>query len=108
MLIFYFIWTPYFKHNFKNLTHKLNSSNHCVYCCNYDHWCIKWIDYTTSDKEWQRVVQLATSNGTTSDNEWYRVVTSANFPLFRIKKAPATKHLEENSLSLKDNKKTKN
>ena len=34
------------------LTQKLNSGNHCVYWCHYDHWCIqpqyrtlKWKDY---------------------------------------------------------------
>ena len=31
---------------------------------------------TTNDNEWQRAVQLVTTNGTTSDNEWQRVTTS--------------------------------
>ena len=31
---------------------------------------------TTSDNEWQRVVQRVTTCGTTSDNEWQRVITS--------------------------------
>ena len=31
---------------------------------------------TTSDNEWQRVVQRVTTSGTTSDNEWQRVTTS--------------------------------
>ena len=33
---------------------------------------------TTSDNEWQRVVQRATTSGTTSDNEWQRATTSDN------------------------------
>ena len=31
---------------------------------------------TTSDNEWQRVVQQVTTSGATSDNEWQRVVVS--------------------------------
>ena len=31
---------------------------------------------TTSDNEWQRVVQQMTTCGTTSDNEWKRITTS--------------------------------
>ena len=31
---------------------------------------------TSSDNEWQRVVQWVTTSGTVSDNEWKRVTTS--------------------------------
>ena len=31
---------------------------------------------TTSDNEWQRVVEGVTTSGATSDNEWQRVTTS--------------------------------
>ena len=33
---------------------------------------------TTNDNEWQQVVQRMTTSGTTSDNEWQRVATSDN------------------------------
>ena len=33
---------------------------------------------TTSDNEWQRVVQRVTTSGTTSENEWQRVRTNDN------------------------------
>ena len=33
---------------------------------------------TTSDNEWQRVVQRMATSGATSDNEWERVATNDN------------------------------
>ena len=68
---------------------------------------------TTSDSEWQRVVQRVTMNynewqgmttsGTTSDNEWQRVTVSANFCFFfQIREEPTTKHPKENSLNLEE------
>ena len=33
---------------------------------------------TTSDNEWQRVVQWTTTSDTMSDNEWQRVTTNDN------------------------------
>ena len=79
---------------------------------------------TTSDNEWQRVVQRVTTNGATSDNEWQRVTTSDNewqrlvqwvttndnewsFRLiflffFQIKEKLTTKHPKENSLNLEE------
>ena len=52
-----------------------------------DEWYIEWHRMTTSDNEWQqvvqrmtpsltthRVVQGMTTSDTTSDNEWYQVV----------------------------------
>ena len=45
-------------------------------------WYNEWQEMTTSDKEWQRVVQGVTTSGTTSDKEWYnewqRMTTSDN------------------------------
>ena len=55
---------------------------------------------TTSDIEWQRVVQRVTTN----DNEWQQVVQrvtiSANFSFFQIREEPTTKHPTENSLNI--------
>ena len=45
---------------------------------------------TTSDKEWQRMI----------DNEWQWVVISANFTFFGIIEEPNIKHFKENSLKL--------
>ena len=56
---------------------------------------------TTSDKEWQRVVQRETTSEnewqrvTTKDNEWQRVVILANFPFFRMAEEPTTMHPKE-------------
>ena len=50
---------------------------------------------TTSDKEWQRVVQQVATN----DNEWpFRLI----FLFFQIREEPTTKHPKENSLNLED------
>ena len=67
---------------------------------------------TTSDNEWQRVVQRVTTNDnewqrvvqrvTTNDNEWQRVTISANFSFFQIREEPTTKHPKENSLNLEE------
>ena len=77
---------------------------------------------TTNDSEWQRMTTSDTTSGTTShnewqrmttsdsewqlvtknDNDWQRVVISVNFPFFRIKKEPTTKHSKENSLNLEE------
>ena len=42
---------------------------------------------TTSDNEWQQVVQRVTKN----DIEWQTVAVSANVPFFRIREEPITK-----------------
>ena len=63
---------------------------------------------TTSDNEWQRVVQWVTKSGsynewqrmTTSDNEWQWVTISANFCFFQIREEATTKHPNENSLNI--------
>ena len=66
---------------------------------------------TTSDNEWQRVVQRVTTRGTTNDNESYnewqrvvqRVTISANcFFFFQIREEPTTKHPKKNSLDLEE------
>ena len=51
---------------------------------------------TTSDNEWQRVVQWVATN----DKECQTVVISANLPFFPIKEEPTTRHHKENSLNL--------
>ena len=63
---------------------------------------------TTSDNEWQRVVQevaqrVTTSYNewqriTTSDNEWQLVVISSNFLFFRIREETTNKRSNENPL----------
>ena len=72
---------------------------------------------TSSDNQWQRVVQWVktndnerqqmtnngTTSGATSENEWQRVTISANFSFFQIREKPTTKHPKENSLNLEDN-----
>ena len=65
---------------------------------------------TTSDNEWQRVVQRVTTSGATSDyewkrvtaneNEWQRVTFSAKFSFFQIREEPTTTHPKENSLNI--------
>ena len=70
---------------------------------------------TSSDNEWQRVVQRVTTSGnewhrvvqrvttsdnkwqrvTTNDSEWQRVVILANFPFFRIREEATTMHAKE-------------
>ena len=70
---------------------------------------------TTSDNEWQRMVQRVTTNDnewqqwynewqrvTTNDNEWQRVAISANSFFFRIREESSTKHPRDNSLNLKE------
>ena len=57
---------------------------------------------TTSDNEWQRVVQRVTTSGTTSDNKWQQVVISANFFFIRIREEPTTKHPTKNQLNLEE------
>ena len=47
---------------------------------------------TTSDSEWQRVVQGVTTN----DNEW-------PFLFFQVREEPTTKHPKENSLKIESN-----
>ena len=44
----------------------------------------------------QRMVQLVSR----SDNEWQPVIISANFPFFRIREGPSTKHPKANFLNL--------
>ena len=39
---------------------------------------------TTSDKEYQRVVQQVTTGGTTSDKEWQQMTRSDNKWPFRV------------------------
>ena len=66
----------------------------------------------TSDNEWQRVVQRKTTNDnkwqrvvqrmTTSDKEWQRVTISANFSFFQIREEPNTKNPKENSLNIEE------
>ena len=66
----------------------------------------------TSDNEWQRVVQRKTTNDnewqrvvqrmTTSDKEWQRVTISANFSFFQIREEPTTKNPKENSLNIEE------
>ena len=53
---------------------------------------------TSSDNEWQRVVQRVTTN----DNEWQRVTISANFSFFQIREEATTKHPKENSLNIEE------
>ena len=57
---------------------------------------------TVSDKEWLWVVEGVTAIGTTKVNNWQGIVISANFPFFRIRKEPETKHSEENSWNLEE------
>ena len=60
---------------------------------------------TSSDKEWQRVVQRLTVSGKTSDNEWQQVIISANFLFsffFWISDEPTTMHPKENLFNLKE------
>ena len=71
---------------------------------------------TSTDTEWQRVVQRVTASDTTSDyewkqvkmsdsewyNEWQRVTISANFSFFQIREEPTTKHPKENSLNIEE------
>ena len=57
---------------------------------------------TTSDNEWQTVVEPVTTSGETNDNEWQGVVISANFPVFRVKEEPTTKNFEEQPLNLEE------
>ena len=56
---------------------------------------------TSSDNEWQRVVQRVTPN----DSEWQRMVQrvaiSANSAFCRIREESTTKHPKENPLNLK-------
>ena len=42
-----------------------------IVCKKTDEWYIEWHRITTSDNEWQRVVQRKTRSGTTSGIEWY-------------------------------------
>ena len=39
-----------------------------------DEWYMEWDRMTTSDNEWQRMVQRMTMSDTTSDNGWKRVI----------------------------------
>ena len=39
---------------------------------------------------------------TTSDSEWQDRVISANFPFFRIKEEPTTKHSKDNPLNFEE------
>ena len=67
---------------------------------------------TSSDNEWQRVVQRVTTHDnewqrvvqrmTTSDNEWQRVTISANFSFFQLRQEPTNKHPKENSLNIEE------
>ena len=45
-----------------------------------DEWYTEWQRITTSDNEWQQVIQRmttsSTTSGTTSDNEWQRMTMS--------------------------------
>ena len=54
---------------------------------------------TTSDNEWQPVVQRVVQRVTTNENEWQTVVILANFPFFRKREKHITKHPKKNSLS---------
>ena len=54
---------------------------------------------TTSDNEWQPVVQRVVQRVTTNENEWQTVVISANFPFFRKREKHITKHPKKNSLN---------
>ena len=54
----------------------------------------------TNNNKRQRVVQRMVQLVSRSDNEWQPVVILANFPFFRIREGPSTKHLKENSLNL--------
>ena len=65
----------------------------------------EWQRTTTSDDEWQRV----TTNGTTNDNEWQRMATSDNewsfrliFVFFQMKEEAPTKHPKENNLNIEE------
>ena len=42
-----------------------------IVCKKTDEWYIEWHRMTTSDNEWQPVVQQMTRSGTTSGIEWY-------------------------------------
>ena len=57
---------------------------------------------TTSDNEWQRVVQRVTTSGETNDNEWQRGTILANFSFFQIREDATTKHPKENSLNIEE------
>ena len=57
---------------------------------------------TTSDNEWQRVVQRVITSGSTNDNEWQQVTISANFSFFQIREEATTKHPKENSLNIEE------
>ena len=57
---------------------------------------------TTSDNEWQRVVQRVITSGSMNDNEWQQVTISANFSFFQIREEATTKHPKENSLNIEE------
>ena len=57
---------------------------------------------TTSDNEWQRVVQRVTTSGETNDNEWQRGTILSNFSFFQIREDATTKHPKENSLNIEE------
>ena len=48
----------------------------------------EWQPMTTSDNEWQRVIEGVTTSGTTNYNKWQQATTSgfsANSSFFRIR-----------------------
>ena len=53
---------------------------------------------TSSDNEWQWVVQRVTTN----DNEWQGVTILTNFSFFQIREEPTTKYPKENSLNIEE------
>ena len=59
---------------------------------------------TTSDNEWQQVVQGVTKNGTTTNNEWQGMTMSDYFAKFFgfFREEPTNRHPQENPLNLEE------
>ena len=68
---------------------------------NDNEWYNEWQRMIMSDNEWQRVVQRMTTSDK-NDNEWQRVTISTNFSFFQIREEPTTKYPKENSLNIKE------
>ena len=47
-----------------------------IFCKKTDEWYTEWHQMSTSDSEWQQVVQRMTTTYTTSYNEWQGMTTS--------------------------------
>ena len=54
----------------------------------------------TNNNKRQRVVKQMVQLVSSSDNEWQPVIILANFPFFRIRERPSTKHPKASFLNL--------